>query len=331
MPEPDEATRRPRAGPPERDARRGDARVRAPPRAPLRLALPARGARARARRSWSSLLSRARRGHRPSTRRPHGVGEARPMRRRAQPCSPAGKVFYQRNTFHTEHAVHRRERAPDREPARRRVRDHAQRARGDVARARRVGPDRLRRRRAPPYLPSPADERAWRAAGSPDLEKLMRPPGEWGPKKQDVRAGRARRDADLQLQPRGRRCPRTTRCRCSRTTRASSRRSSHDAAREAAPGRPGERRPATRSSTDVMTFLRYPRTPADLRAALLRGLRHAARARRRSARSRTRAGRPATALQLADRTAAHRRSPTTRTTSRLLATGRRSPTACAGT
>jgi hypothetical protein len=34
-----------------------------------------------------------------------------------------------------------------------------------------------------PYLPSPADERAWRAAGSPDLDELAGEPGRWGPKK----------------------------------------------------------------------------------------------------------------------------------------------------
>jgi hypothetical protein len=33
-----------------------------------------------------------------------------------------------------------------------------------------------------PYLPTPADERAWRAAGSPDLKALAGEPGRWGPK-----------------------------------------------------------------------------------------------------------------------------------------------------
>jgi hypothetical protein len=34
-----------------------------------------------------------------------------------------------------------------------------------------------------PYLPSAADERAWRAAGSPDLVQLAGKPGRWGPKR----------------------------------------------------------------------------------------------------------------------------------------------------
>ena len=40
-----------------------------------------------------------------------------------------------------------------------------------------------------PYLPSAADERAWRAAGSPDLAKLMGPPGRWGPKRTNYGPG----------------------------------------------------------------------------------------------------------------------------------------------
>jgi hypothetical protein len=40
-----------------------------------------------------------------------------------------------------------------------------------------------------PYLPSAADERAWRAAGSPDLEQLAGEPADWGPKLTDYGPG----------------------------------------------------------------------------------------------------------------------------------------------
>ncbi len=49
----------------------------------------------------------------------------------------------------------------------------------------------------------PADGRAWRAAGAPDLDALMGPPRELGPEGAPLRAARARSGDDLQLQPGG--------------------------------------------------------------------------------------------------------------------------------
>ena len=117
------------------------------------------------------------------------------------------------------------------------------------------------------YLPSPGDERAWRAAGDPDLEKLMGPTGDWGPKKQDFGPGELDsqlifnsnleavlpKDDPLSVLP-------------------------HDprelgaflaaAAEKQRPEGP-ESVVQDTFADDGLTFLRYPRTPDDLRAALI--------------------------------------------------------------
>ena len=118
-----------------------------------------------------------------------------------------------------------------------------------------------------PKPASPADERAWRAAGSPDLTKLVPPSGEWGPKKQAFGPGELDavlifnsnleaalpKDDPLSVLPHD---PDELAAFL------------HEAARK-------QRKGSTESDisntfgTDVTTFLRYPRTPPDLRAALL--------------------------------------------------------------
>ena len=146
------------------------------------------------------------------------------------------------------------------------------------------------------YLPSPGDERAWRADGAPDLEKLMGAPGEWGPKKQDFGPGELDKtlifnsnleavlpkDDPLSVVPRD---PRELSAFLSA------------AAEKQRPEGP-ESVVRDTFADDALTFLRYPRTPDDLRAALIEVL-----ATRPGTRAlgeiRDSADRPVTALQLA--------------------------------
>jgi hypothetical protein len=145
------------------------------------------------------------------------------------------------------------------------------------------------------YLPSPGDERAWRAAGAPDLEKLMGPPGGWGPKKQDFGPGKLDttlifnsnleavlpKDDPLSVVPHG---PRELTAFLETA---------------AAKQRPEGPESVVRDTfaDDALTFLRYPRTPDDLRAALIEVL--AARpGTQQLGEIRDSADRPATALQL---------------------------------
>jgi hypothetical protein len=120
---------------------------------------------------------------------------------------------------------------------------------------------------SPPRPASAADERAWRAAGAPDLDQLLGPPGEWGPRQEAFGAGELDatlvfnsnleaalpKDDPLSVLP-------------------------HDPNELATFLRAAAKKQRKGSSagdirntfgTDVTTFLRFPRTPPDLRAALL--------------------------------------------------------------
>jgi hypothetical protein len=113
----------------------------------------------------------------------------------------------------------------------------------------------------------PADRRAWRAAGSPDLDALMGAPGDWGPKVSDFRAGELDEvmlfNSNLEaVLPK--RDPLSVLPREPRALEAFL----HRAARTQRPEGPASSISNT-FGTDVTTFLRYPRTPPDLRAALL--------------------------------------------------------------
>lgn len=113
----------------------------------------------------------------------------------------------------------------------------------------------------------PADERAWRAAGSPDLDALMGPPGEWGPKVQNY--GRGELDEAMLFNSNleavlPRRDPLSALPHEPGALEAFLQR----AARTQRPEGP-ESNIRNTFGTDVTTFLRYPRTPPDLRSALL--------------------------------------------------------------
>lgn len=119
-------------------------------------------------------------------------------------------------------------------------------------------------------LPSPKDERAWRAAGSPDLEALMGPAGKWGPKRQDFGPGELEatlllnsnldkllpKDDPLSALPLD---PRALAAFLDDLAVKQRPKAPKSIVREA-------------FSSDIVTFLRYPRTPPALRAALLRVL-----------------------------------------------------------
>jgi hypothetical protein len=114
---------------------------------------------------------------------------------------------------------------------------------------------------------SAADERAWRAAGAPDPDALMGPPADWGPK--DQRFGPGELDASMLFNSNleavlPRRDPLSVLPHQPKALAAFL----HDAARRHRPGGP-ETNITNTFGTDVTTFLRYPRTPPDLRAALL--------------------------------------------------------------
>ncbi len=118
-----------------------------------------------------------------------------------------------------------------------------------------------------PQPAGPADERAWRAAGAPDLETLVGPPARWGPKVQKFGRGELEsalvfnsnleavlpKDDPLSVLPDE---PRELA------------EFLQDAAREQRPEGP-ESNVRNTFGTNVTTFLRYPLTPPALRAALL--------------------------------------------------------------
>jgi hypothetical protein len=205
-----------------------------------------------------------------------------------------GKVYYQRGTFHLETKYIGANGRPAANP-----RDAAYAISRSAPEEIWLGPDGsgqiLYGTESAVYLPSPGDERAWRAAGAPDLEKLMGPPGEWGPKKQDFGPGELDKtlifnsnleavlpkDDPLSVVPHD---PRELSAFLSA------------AAEKQRPEGPDSVVRDT-FADDALTFLRYPRTPDDLRAALIAVL--AARPGTRSlGELRDSADRPVTALQL---------------------------------
>ncbi len=255
IPEPDEATvARARArlaeatGKPVRTRRR-----------PFRLALPV-GAIALAAAAAIALLSN---GDEVTV-----VAPATPGRSPMDPASllAEGKVYYQRNTFHmsTKYiaANGRGTASPN---------DAAYAISRSVPEDLWLAPDGSGRyvygADSAAYLPSPGDERAWRAAGKPDLEKLMGPPGDWGPKKQDYGPGEL--DAQLifnsnleAVLPKDDPLSKVPH---------DPRELSAFLAAAAEKQRPEGPESVVQDTfvDDALTFLRYPRTPEDLRAALI--------------------------------------------------------------
>jgi hypothetical protein len=276
-------------------------------RRPLRLALPV-GALALAAAAVIALLAN---GDEVAVERP-AAGKS--------PNDPAtllagGKVFYQRGTFHVSTKYIGADRRPTATPG-----DAVYAIARSAPEETWLAPDGSGRilygADSPTYLPSPADERAWSVAGKPDLEQLMGVPGEWGPKKQDFGPGELDKsmifnsnleavlpkDDPLSVVP-------------------------HDPAELAAfletaaakqrQGAPKNVVDAT-FDDDALTFLRYPRTPDDLRAALIDVL-SARPGTRQLGELRDAAGRTATAIELASgggRVVAY--DPTT---ARLMGTG----------
>ena len=119
----------------------------------------------------------------------------------------------------------------------------------------------------PPEPAGPADERAWRAAGAPDLETLVGPPPSWGPKVQEFGSGEldhallfnSNLEAVLPERDPLSELPREP---------GELAEFLRDAACEQRPEGP-ESNITNTFGTNVTTFLRYPLTPPELRAALL--------------------------------------------------------------
>jgi hypothetical protein len=108
------------------------------------------------------------------------------------------------------------------------------------------------------------DERAWRAAGAPDLETLMGPAEEdWGPKVQSFKPGAMLFNSNLEAV-----LPRNDPMSVVPHERRALEAFLEHAARRQRPNEP-ESQVRNTFGTDVTTFLRYPGTPPDLRSALL--------------------------------------------------------------
>ena len=122
-------------------------------------------------------------------------------------------------------------------------------------------------RESAPRPAAPADRRAWRAAGSPDLEKLAPKGGEWGPKLQNFGKGEMDRslifNSNLEAV-----LPAENPLSVLPDEPKALAEFLEDAARKQRPGGPDSDIQNT-LGTDVTTFLRYPRTPPHLRSALL--------------------------------------------------------------
>ena len=184
----------------------------------------------------------------------------------AQAVLDAGRVFYQRNVFTLSTVYIGSDGRPTAKPA-----DAAYAVTTTVPEELWLAPDGSGRleygAEAAPRPASTADERAWRAAGAPDLATLVPPSGGWGPKRQRFGPGELDgvlifnsnleaalpKDDPLSVLP-------------------------HDPDELASflwAAAEKQRKGSTESDisntfgTDVTTFLRYPRTPPDLRAALL--------------------------------------------------------------
>jgi hypothetical protein len=282
-----------------------------PRRRPLRLALPA-VALALAAAAAVALV-------------PSEVPVERPARpRAAAPLDPAavlagGKVVYQRGTFHLLTRYIGANGRPMANPD-----DAAYAISRSVPEEIWLAPDGSGRilygHESGVYLPSPGDARAWRAAGSPDLEKLMGPVGRWGPKKSDYGPGELDttlifnsnleavlpKDDPLSVVPH---------------EPGALRAFLEDAAVKQRPKGP-ETLVRDTFVDDALTFLRYPRTPADLRAALLEVL-AAHPGTRKLGDIKDSAGRTVAALQLSE--GGGRVVAFDAATSRLMATGSKVP------
>ena len=187
----------------------------------------------------------------------------------APPAKPAGgPVVYLRNTFHMSTRYIGANGRPTASP-----REAAYAISRSVPEEIWLAPDGSARvaygKDSAPYLPSPADERAWRAAGSPDLAKLMGPPGRWGPKRTNYGPGgfeaallsAANLDAVLPDKDRLSVIPRE---------RLELREFLIRAARKQRKDAQGRR---DTFATDALIFLQYPETPRELREALIEVLR----------------------------------------------------------
>jgi hypothetical protein len=208
----------------------------------------------------------------------------------------AGKVFYQRNTFQMTMRYIGADGRPTRSP-----RQAAYAVARSVPEEIWLAPDGSGRvlygKESAPYLPSAADERAWRAAGAPDLATLVDPPGTWGPKKLEYgpggfEAGRltsSNLDAVL---------PEKDPLSVLPTDPDELRDFLHAASRRQRPDGPARLIRDT-FGWDALTFLQYPGTPRTLRAALIEVLRTVPGTRTLGEITDA-AGRKATALQLPD-------------------------------
>ena len=145
--------------------------------------------------------------------RPHGrcaaAGAPRPCLQAlsdvaaAQRVLAAGRVYYARNDFTISITYIGADGRPTARSRRRRVRGVAHRPRGDLARARRLGTARVRRRAR--AAAGRSCRRARVACGrSARSREARRPAGELGAEGAGVRPRRARARAAVQLQPRGR-------------------------------------------------------------------------------------------------------------------------------
>jgi hypothetical protein len=211
----------------------------------------------------------------------------------AQRAVGAGRVFYERNDFTLTIKYIGADGRSEADPG-----DAAYAIVRTVPEELWLAPDGTGRyvygRQGPARPAGDGDERAWRAAGAPDLETLMGPAEEdWGPKVQALKPWSMLfnsnleavlpRDAPLSVLPHEPRALEAFLQRAARTQRPE--------------GSESEIR--NTFGTDVTTFLRYPGTPPDLRSALLDVFANVPGA-RLLGRIRDGAGRPAAGIDLPD-------------------------------
>jgi hypothetical protein len=212
----------------------------------------------------------------------------------AQRVLASGRVFYERNDFTISTTYIGADGRPTARPA-----DAAYVVTRTIPEEMWLAPDGSGRLaygdERPPKPAGPADERAWRAAGAPDLETLVGPPARWGPKVQEFKSGELDSallfNSNLEVV-----LPEKDPLSVLPQEPGELAEFLHDAARKQRPEGP-ESNVSNTFGTNVTTFLRYPLTPPDLRAALLEVL-----ATMRGARAlgtiRDGAGRPAAAIAL---------------------------------